>query len=200
MLIRNACSSESSSTVWPVRLRRSPTTTQSRSEKAMAGSGRVMNQPPTTRPTTTTTSAAIATGRRHTGISRRALASPRGARSGARPGSPTSCTSCTSGTPLNSQRPWLRHCSSLPRSPSSRTERRTSGSTTDDSRIWPGRASCISRAVNGLARPSISTGLAPAFTASSLLRQISTSPTCRPARASSGSVRWALPSASRPRR
>jgi hypothetical protein len=63
------------------------------------------------------------------------------------------------------------------------------------SRICPPRASDITRAAVGLARPSTSSGLAPRATSSALFSRRITGPTCRPARAFSGvgnaaSARW----------
>ena len=181
--MRNACSSESSRRGLPVRLRRSPTTTQSRSLKAIAGCGRVRNQPLSTRPASSRVSAASAAGRRHNGRSRQALGVCAGMRSGASPGSPTSWTSCASGRPLKRQRPYDFHTSSSPRSPSSRAARCASGSAVAESRICPGRANAIKRPASGFARPSTSSDFEPRRTASRLFSHTSTSPTCRPARA-----------------
>lgn len=192
--IRIACRIDSSKIGSPVRLSTSASTTQSRSAKAIAGSGRSSSQPPSTSTASTRPSAASTTGCRHRGRSRRALALERGMRSGADPISPTSITSCTTGTPLKRQRPCDFHSRRVPRSPSASVARWVSDSATADNRIWPGRASIIRRAAIGLARPSTSIDLAPARTASGLLSQVSTSPTCRPARARS-SIERCWPSA-----
>ncbi len=74
----------------PVRLRRSATTIQSRSAKAIAGSGRLKNNSEATTIKVNTASASNAAGRRHNGMSRHAFGVGFGARKGVLPISPTS--------------------------------------------------------------------------------------------------------------
>ena len=172
--MRSASRSASDNRGSSVALVKSPTTTQSRSPKAIAGSGRTSTQVSTTNPASNAVSATKAAGRRHSGKARQALGDLAGMRSGARPGIPTSNTSCTVGRPLKYQRPCDFHCSCAPRSPSSCWPPRSNDSATADTRIWLGRANAIRRAAVGLATPSTSNGLAPAATAASLFCQAST--------------------------
>ena len=55
-----------------------------------------------------------------------------------------------------------------------------------DSSVWPPRASAITLAAMGLARPSTSSGFAPRAMSSGAFSRSITGPTCKPTRAASG--------------